>query len=208
MSRPPRQPPSRMRAHRTRIPLKRSEPLRLTRQSGTLAHPGGFTRGTVRLSGFQRLTSVLSASTERRSSMTEILREQYATDDNLRVRIALHAAFSINPHWAEWLFEREAPGPGARILGLGLRPSNLLANKPRADRPDLVAHADRLLTRDDRGGTGRARRTRGLRRRSLLSSPAGTSDDTPRPSDWKRARNSFSRSSPTFASSGSRMPWL
>ena len=39
--------------------------------------------------------------------MAEDLREQYATDDNLRARIALHAAFSINPHWAEWLFERE-----------------------------------------------------------------------------------------------------
>jgi hypothetical protein len=45
-------------------------------------------------------TRVLSASTELPASMTEDLREQYAADDNLRARIALHAAFSINPHWA------------------------------------------------------------------------------------------------------------
>jgi ubiquinone/menaquinone biosynthesis C-methylase UbiE len=51
--------------------------------------------------------------------MTEELREQYATDDNLQARIALHAAFSINPHWDEWLFAREAPGPNTRILDLG-----------------------------------------------------------------------------------------
>jgi ubiquinone/menaquinone biosynthesis C-methylase UbiE len=66
--------------------------------------------------------------------MTEDLREQYATDDNLQARIALHAAFSINPHWAEWLFEREAPGPGACILDLGCGPATLWrTNRERID---------------------------------------------------------------------------
>jgi SAM-dependent methyltransferase len=66
--------------------------------------------------------------------MTEGLREQYATDDNLQARIALHAAFSINPHWAEWLFEQEAAGPGARILELGCGPATLWrANRERID---------------------------------------------------------------------------
>ena len=66
--------------------------------------------------------------------MTEGLEEQYATEDNLRARIALHAAFSINPHWAEWLFEREAPGPGARVLELGCGPASLWrANRKRID---------------------------------------------------------------------------
>jgi hypothetical protein len=55
--------------------------------------------------------------------MTKELREQYATDENLQARIALHAAFSINPHWDEWLFEREAPGPHVRILDLGCGPA-------------------------------------------------------------------------------------
>jgi ubiquinone/menaquinone biosynthesis C-methylase UbiE len=54
---------------------------------------------------------------------TEDLREQYATDANLQARIALHARFSINPSWNEWLFEREAPEPDARILDLGCGPA-------------------------------------------------------------------------------------
>ncbi len=66
--------------------------------------------------------------------MTENLREQYATDDNLRARIALHSAFSINPHWAEWLFDREAPAAGARILDLGCGPATLWrTNRDRID---------------------------------------------------------------------------
>jgi ubiquinone/menaquinone biosynthesis C-methylase UbiE len=54
---------------------------------------------------------------------TENLREQYATDANLRARIALHDRFSVNPTWNEWLFELEAPGPNARILDLGCGPA-------------------------------------------------------------------------------------
>lgn len=75
--------------------------------------------------------------------MTEGLREQYATDDNLRARIALHAAFSINPHWAEWLFEREAPGPGACILDLGCGPATFWrANRERIDPSWSLTLAD------------------------------------------------------------------
>jgi SAM-dependent methyltransferase len=60
--------------------------------------------------------------------------QQYATDENLQARIALHAAFSTNPNWAEWLFEREAPGPDARILDLGCGPATLWrANRERID---------------------------------------------------------------------------
>ena len=88
--------------------------------------------------------------------MTEGLEEQYATEDNLRARIALHAAFSINPHWAEWLFEREAPGPGARVLELGCGPASLWrANRERIDpswsltladfSPGMIAAARREL---------------------------------------------------------------
>jgi SAM-dependent methyltransferase len=75
--------------------------------------------------------------------MTEDLREQYATDDNLRARIALHAAFSINPHWVEWLFEREAPGPDARILDLGCGPATLWrTNHERIDPSWSLTLAD------------------------------------------------------------------
>ena len=78
--------------------------------------------------------------------MTEGLREQYATDDNLRARIALHAAFSINPHWAEWLFEREAPGPDARLLELGCGPATLWrANRERIDPNWSLTLADSSL---------------------------------------------------------------
>jgi len=75
--------------------------------------------------------------------MTEDLREQYATDDNLRARIALHAAFSINPHWAEWLFEREAPAPDARILDLGCGRATLWrTNRERIDPSWSLTLAD------------------------------------------------------------------
>ena len=64
--------------------------------------------------------------------MTE--RAEYATDANLEVRIALHARFSTNPGWAQWLFEHEAPEPGARILDLGCGPASLWrANRDRID---------------------------------------------------------------------------
>ena len=75
--------------------------------------------------------------------MTEDLREQYATDDNLSARIALHTAFSINPHWTEWLFEREAPEPGARILDLGCGPATLWrTNRQRIDPSWSLTLAD------------------------------------------------------------------
>ena len=66
--------------------------------------------------------------------MTERLRRQYATDANLQTRIALHARFSTNPHWTEWLFEQEAPPPGARILELGCGPATFWkVNRGRID---------------------------------------------------------------------------
>ncbi|MBA2295430.1 MAG: class I SAM-dependent methyltransferase [Actinobacteria bacterium] len=75
--------------------------------------------------------------------MTQSLQEQYATDDNLQARIALHAAFSINPHWAEWLFEQEAPAPGARILDLGCGPATFWrAIKDRIDPSWFIPLAD------------------------------------------------------------------
>ena len=196
--------------------------------------------------------------------MTEDLREQYATDDNLRARIALHAAFSINPHWAEWLFDRETPGrPGTRILDVGCGPGIVWrANRKRidatwsltladlspgmievarrelgeravylvADAQELPFSADsfdivianhmlyHLLDRPRAfeeirrmlvsGGTFHASTIgRGHLAELDALSPAGTSGATPRRSDWKPGWNSFSRSSPTFASSGSRMAW-
>jgi len=51
--------------------------------------------------------------------VTDGVRAQYATDANFRARVALHARFSTNPHWTEWLFEREAPPAGARVLEAG-----------------------------------------------------------------------------------------
>jgi ubiquinone/menaquinone biosynthesis C-methylase UbiE len=75
--------------------------------------------------------------------VTEDLRSQYATADNLQARIALHAAFSINPRWAEWLFEREAPGPGARLLDVGCGPAILWrANRGRIDPSWSLTLAD------------------------------------------------------------------
>jgi ubiquinone/menaquinone biosynthesis C-methylase UbiE len=75
--------------------------------------------------------------------MTEDLREQYATDENLQARIALHAAFSLNPHWDEWLFEQEAPGPHVRILDLGCGPATLWrTNRERIDPSWSLTLAD------------------------------------------------------------------
>ena len=66
--------------------------------------------------------------------MTENLQQQYATEENLQARIALHARFSTNPGWAEWLFAREAPPPGARILEVGCGPATLWrTNRERID---------------------------------------------------------------------------
>jgi len=63
------------------------------------------------------------------------LEEQYRTDANLNARIALHARFSTNPGWSRWLFEREAPPPGGRVLELGCGPATTLwgANLERID---------------------------------------------------------------------------
>jgi ubiquinone/menaquinone biosynthesis C-methylase UbiE len=69
--------------------------------------------------------------------MSEIddVEQQYATDANLNARIALHARFSTNPTWGRWLFEREAPPTGARILEIGCGPATTLwgANLERID---------------------------------------------------------------------------
>jgi ubiquinone/menaquinone biosynthesis C-methylase UbiE len=51
--------------------------------------------------------------------------EQYRDDSNLRARIDLHARFSVGPNWFEWLWEREAPPPGARLLEIGCGPAEL-----------------------------------------------------------------------------------
>jgi ubiquinone/menaquinone biosynthesis C-methylase UbiE len=75
--------------------------------------------------------------------MTERLQEQYATDQNLRARISLHAAYSVNGHWFQWLFDREAPGPGARILDLGCGPATMwLVNRERVDPSWSLTLAD------------------------------------------------------------------
>lgn len=75
--------------------------------------------------------------------MTERLQEQYATDQNLRARISLHAAYSVNGHWFEWLFDREAPGPSARILDLGCGPATMwLVNRERVDPSWSLTLAD------------------------------------------------------------------
>jgi ubiquinone/menaquinone biosynthesis C-methylase UbiE len=73
-------------------------------------------------------------------------REQYANEANLEARIALHARFSANPGWAEWLFEREAPGAGARMLDLGCGPATLWrANRERIDPSWSLTLADSSL---------------------------------------------------------------
>ncbi len=68
-------------------------------------------------------------------SERDLVAEQYATDANLNARIALHARFSTNPTWGRWLFEQEAPPPGARILEIGCGPATTLwgANLERID---------------------------------------------------------------------------
>ena len=75
--------------------------------------------------------------------MTERLQEQYATDQNLSARHSLHAAYSVNGHWFEWLFDREAPGPGARVLDLGCGPATLWRiNRERVDPSWSLTLAD------------------------------------------------------------------
>jgi ubiquinone/menaquinone biosynthesis C-methylase UbiE len=67
--------------------------------------------------------------------VSEKLEKQYGTDENLNARIALHARFSTNPGFGRWLFEHEAPGPGARVLEVGCGPATTLwgANLERID---------------------------------------------------------------------------
>lgn len=55
-----------------------------------------------------------------------LLEGQYKDDSNLRARIALHARFSTNPEgWFTWLWAREAPPPGARLLEVGCGPAEM-----------------------------------------------------------------------------------
>lgn len=76
--------------------------------------------------------------------MNEKLESQYATDENLNARIALHARFSTNPGFGRWLFEHEAPGPGARVLEVGCGPATTLwgANRERIDPSWRIALTD------------------------------------------------------------------
>jgi SAM-dependent methyltransferase len=92
-------------------------------------------------------------------------REQYANEANLEARIALHARFSTNPGWAEWLFEREAPGAGARILDLGCGPATLWrANHERIDPSWSLTLAD-----SSRGMIEAARRELGERAQYVVA---------------------------------------
>jgi ubiquinone/menaquinone biosynthesis C-methylase UbiE len=64
-----------------------------------------------------------------------LLEEQYRDDSNLRARIDLHARFSTSPQgWFDWLWEREAPPPGARVLEVGCGPAEMW--KATLDRLD------------------------------------------------------------------------
>src|SRR5207237_3847400 len=55
-----------------------------------------------------------------------LLEEQYRDDSNLRARIDLHARYSTNPEgWFEWLWAREAPSSGARVLEVGCGPAEM-----------------------------------------------------------------------------------
>jgi ubiquinone/menaquinone biosynthesis C-methylase UbiE len=75
--------------------------------------------------------------------MTQDVREQYANDANLQARIALHARFATNPGWTQWLFDREAPPAGARLLDLGCGPATLWrANRERIDPTWSLTLAD------------------------------------------------------------------
>ncbi len=57
----------------------------------------------------------------------EAVRSQYATEQNLNARIALHARFSTNPYgWHRWVFDHLMAVPAhARILELGCGPADL-----------------------------------------------------------------------------------
>ncbi|MGC9521652.1 MAG: class I SAM-dependent methyltransferase [Anaerolineae bacterium] len=57
----------------------------------------------------------------------EAVRSQYATDQNLNARAALHAQFSTNPHgWHRWVFDHLTDLPGrAGVLELGCGPADL-----------------------------------------------------------------------------------
>ena len=72
------------------------------------------------------------------------LEEQYRTDANLNARIALHARFSTNPGWSQWLFDHEAPPSGARLLEVGCGPATTLwgANLERIDPSWKLTLAD------------------------------------------------------------------
>ena len=64
-----------------------------------------------------------------------LLEDQYRDDSNLQARIALHALYSTNPEgWFDWLWAREAPAPGARVLEVGCGPAEMW--KENLDRLD------------------------------------------------------------------------
>lgn len=61
------------------------------------------------------------------------MRAQYGSDRNLRSRINLHAAYSVNPTpWMAWVFDQLSMLPGSRVLELGCGPGTLWeANRAR-----------------------------------------------------------------------------
>lgn len=77
--------------------------------------------------------------------MTESLEQQYATDANLRARIALHQRFSTaTEDWHRWVFHRIAPPSGARLLEVGCGPAELWKqNLDRIDPSWRLTLADR-----------------------------------------------------------------
>ena len=51
---------------------------------------------------------------------TNVMKEQYASDANLRVRMALHQKYSVNQQpFGEWIMEHYRIQPGMRVLELG-----------------------------------------------------------------------------------------
>ncbi|HET7046251.1 MAG TPA: methyltransferase domain-containing protein [Gaiellaceae bacterium] len=51
--------------------------------------------------------------------------EQYRDQTNLRARIELHARFSTNPGWQQWVFDRLELADGERVLEVGCGPGDL-----------------------------------------------------------------------------------
>ena len=115
--------------------------------------------------------------------MTEDVGEQYATADNLQARIALHAAFSLNPHWAEWLRQslatgihhHEAPGPDQLPKALAAATNDRMTEgtgaygHPKA-RPRASSATRKAYCKASTVAVGTRSPTRFSQRRSVLTS--------------------------------------